>query len=137
MRGYKVGKGMEDETALGAEMRLAKEKSGGVKKPAAKEDKVVRRVLNQVYTVGNLVDTDIMQDEEAGVASLSSNMRAACSASVCWTALRPSQISAPSWTMYAERLETVLRQIRAKELLHVKGNLTAETTRLLKTALPG
>lgn len=53
MRGYKVGKVMQDETALGAEMRLAKDKEagGGKKKTTAKEDKIVRRVLNQVCAV--------------------------------------------------------------------------------------
>ncbi|KZV87127.1 hypothetical protein EXIGLDRAFT_210105 [Exidia glandulosa HHB12029] len=138
MRGYKVGKVMQDETALGAEMRLAKEKSGGAKKPAAKEDKIVRRVLNQVYTVGTLVDTDILQDEEAGhCISIVEHEGGVFGVCVLDCSTSEFNLSAFSDDVCRTRLETVLRQIRAKELLHVKGNLTAETTRLLKTALPG
>lgn len=58
-KGYKVGKVEQCETALGAEMRVAK---GG----DAKKEKLVRRVLNKVFTNGTLVDGEFLTDEEAG-----------------------------------------------------------------------
>jgi hypothetical protein len=44
--GYKVGRVDQAETALGAEMRLAADKSTGKKKPTQdKADKIVRRFV--------------------------------------------------------------------------------------------
>ena len=41
--GYKVGRVDQAETALGAEMRLAKDKDANKKAKGGKEDKIVRR----------------------------------------------------------------------------------------------
>ncbi|EJD51320.1 DNA mismatch repair protein Msh6 [Auricularia subglabra TFB-10046 SS5] len=130
MRGHKVGKVMQDETALGAEMRLAK--TAGAK---SKEDKIVRRVLNQVFTLGTLVDP---LDEEAGhcVSVVESGDGRF---GVCVLDCSTSEFNMASFEddPCRTKLETVLRRTRVKEMLGIKGNLTSETTRLLKTVLPG
>ncbi|KAG8216932.1 muts domain I-domain-containing protein [Butyriboletus roseoflavus] len=63
-KGYKVGRVDQSETALGAEMRVAKSKG----KPTADKgkEKIVRRELNKVYTNGTLVDEELLTDEQAG-----------------------------------------------------------------------
>lgn len=89
MLGYKVGRVEQAETALGAEMRMAAEKSSGKAKAkgSAGQDKIVRRYgffvyetrqemklieltkfreLNKVYTSGTLVDQEFLTDEQAG-----------------------------------------------------------------------
>ncbi|KAH7092791.1 DNA mismatch repair protein Msh6 [Auriculariales sp. MPI-PUGE-AT-0066] len=132
-KGYKVGKVTQGETALGAEMRLAKVEG---KKKAA-EDKIVRRVLNQVFTAGTLVDPDVMTDDEAGhcvsVIEAEGGRFGVC---VLDCATGEFNMCAFEDDVCRTRLETVLRTVRAKELLHVKGNLGHDTTRLLKVALP-
>ncbi|KAK0489289.1 muts domain V-domain-containing protein [Armillaria novae-zelandiae] len=90
-KGYKVGRVDQAETALGAEMRLATDKSKG--KPKGGEKEKISRELNKVYT------NAFFQDD------------------ICRT-----------------KLETLMRQIRPKEMLFTK--LSVSTTRLLKAVLP-
>lgn len=75
-KGYKVGKVEQSETSIGAEMRAA---AGGAKggiyldnvqvhyadHSIAKADKLVKRVLNKVFTNGTLTDGEYLNDEEA------------------------------------------------------------------------
>ncbi|KAG6861406.1 hypothetical protein C0995_000535 [Termitomyces sp. Mi166 len=64
--GYKIGRVDQAETALGAEMRMAADKSQGKVSKDKSKDKIVRRELNKVYTNGTLVDAELLTDEEAG-----------------------------------------------------------------------
>ncbi|KZT23633.1 DNA mismatch repair protein Msh6 [Neolentinus lepideus HHB14362 ss-1] len=140
-KGYKVGRVDQAETALGAEMRLSKSKGKAVDdKP---KDKIVRRQLNKVYTNGTLVDDQLLSDDQAGhcisireepVASDNSSG----SFGICVLDSSTSEFSLSSFEddVCRTKLETMMRQLRPKELVYTKGNLSVPTTRLLKGILP-
>lgn len=62
-RGFKVGRVDQEETALGAEMRLAASKSSIRGRDSS--SKVVRRALNKVLTIGTLVDGNLLSDDHS------------------------------------------------------------------------
>ncbi|KAF8155583.1 muts domain V-domain-containing protein [Crassisporium funariophilum] len=164
-KGYKVGRVEQAETALGAEMRLAAEKkeagtskSKGKAKDAGK-DKIVRRELNKVYTNGTLVDPEFLTDEQAGHcisifesdpdpdSAPSSKVKSDLDKEgaggghkfgVCVLDCATSQfnLSAFEDDVCRTRLETLMRQVRPKEVLFKKGTLSATTQRILKSVLP-
>ncbi|KAF9264277.1 DNA mismatch repair protein Msh6 [Marasmius fiardii PR-910] len=140
-KGYKVGRVDQAETALGAEMRMASDKKSGKSKPAEK-DKIVRRELHKVYTNGTLVDGEMITDDEAGhcisireieLEGGSTNVFGVC---VLDCSTSQFDLSVFQDDICRTKLETLMRQIRPKELLFTKGNLSVSTTRLLKLILP-
>ncbi|KAG1823365.1 muts domain V-domain-containing protein [Suillus subaureus] len=141
-KGYKVGRVDQAETALGAEMRLAKDKG---KKGAGGKDKekIVRRELNKVYTNGTLVDEDLLTDEQAGhcisLRESADGKDGMSSFGVCVLDSATSQFSLSAFEddVCTTKLETMMRQLRPKEVIFTKGNLSVQTTRLLKSILPG
>ncbi|KAF8635419.1 hypothetical protein AX15_000411 [Amanita polypyramis BW_CC] len=139
-KGYKVGRVEQAETALGAEMRLAATKSKG---KAQEKEKIVKRELNKIYTIGTLVDPKLLLDDEAGhcVAICEDEEELANGGKkfgVCVLDCSTSQfnLSALEDDVCRTRLETLLRQVRPKEILFTKGALSVSTTRLLKSILP-
>ncbi|GJJ14893.1 hypothetical protein Clacol_009163 [Clathrus columnatus] len=132
-KGYKIGRVDQAETALGAEMRRTadKGKSSG--------DKLVRRELNKVYTNGTLVDGDLLVDDEAGHCISVYEDSENNSYGICVLDSATSQFDLCAFTddVCRTKLETVMRQLRPKEIVYTKGNLTVSTTRLLKTILNG
>ncbi|KAI0761142.1 DNA mismatch repair protein Msh6 [Irpex lacteus] len=147
-KGYKVGRVEQAETALGAEMRVAadkgKKKGGGSAEDKGK-DKIVRRALNKVYTNGTLVDEALLTDEQAGHCvsireegeedpKLGTQKFGLC---VLDSSTSEFNLSAFEDDVCRTRLETMLRQLRPKEIIFTKGNLSVPTTRLLKAVLPG
>ncbi|EIW78648.1 DNA mismatch repair protein Msh6 [Coniophora puteana RWD-64-598 SS2] len=137
-KGYKVGRVDQAETALGAEMRLAKSKGedGG-------KDKIVRRSLNKVFTNGTLVDDDLLTDEQAGhcislreLPPVSTSAKPSFGACVLDSATSQFNLSFFEDDVCLTRLETLVRQLRPKEVVFTKGNLSVATTRLLKAILP-
>ncbi|PFH50600.1 hypothetical protein AMATHDRAFT_80735 [Amanita thiersii Skay4041] len=142
-KGYKVGRVEQSETALGAEMRLAATKSKGKAGDDQGKEKIVRRELNKVYTNGTLVDPELLTDDHAGhcVAIFEDDEETPDGAKkfgVCVLDCSTSQFNLSSLDddVCRTRLETLMRQIRPKELLFKKGTLSVSTTRLLKTVLP-
>ncbi|KAG5646336.1 hypothetical protein DXG03_003659 [Asterophora parasitica] len=142
-KGYKVGRVDQAETALGAEMRLAADKSKGKVSADKGKDKIVRRELNKVYTNGTLVDADLLTDEQAGhcisiyeeeLEDNPDNNRFGICVLDCSTS--QFDLSMFEDDVCRTKLETLMRQLRPKELLFVKGNLSVPTTRLLKAVLP-
>ncbi|KZT71945.1 DNA mismatch repair protein Msh6 [Daedalea quercina L-15889] len=148
-KGYKVGRVDQAETALGAEMRLAADKKGGKakSKPTPEEkgkDKIVRRELNKVYTNGTLVDAELLTDEQAGhcvsireAESEDGKDRQIFGVCVLDSATSEFNLSAFEDDVCRTKLETLMRQLRPKEIIFTKGNLSVSTTRLLKAILPG
>lgn len=137
-KGYKVGRVDQSETALGAEMRLAKSKG----KPTDKgKEKIVRRELNKVYTNGTLVDEELLTDEHAGhcvsIREDTSSQKGS-SFGVCALDSATSQFNMSAFDddVCLTKLETLFRQLRPKEVIFTKGNLSVSTTRLLKATLP-
>ncbi|KAJ7105743.1 muts domain V-domain-containing protein [Mycena crocata] len=143
-RGYKVGRVDQAETALGAEMRVKADKSKGKVSADKNKEKIVRRELNKVYTNGTLLDPEMLTDDQAGhfisicedfsEDSLDSISTFGISVLDCST----SQFNLSTFEddVCRTKLETLMRQLRPKELLFTKGKLSVSTTRLLKSILP-
>ncbi|KAI6019884.1 muts domain V-domain-containing protein [Pisolithus orientalis] len=138
-KGYKVGRVDQSETALGAEMRLARSKGSQVEDKG--KEKIVRRELNKVYTNGTLVDEELLTDEHAGhcisIREDSSGLQG-CNFGICVLDSATSQfdLSAFDDDVCLTKLDTLFRQLRPKEVIFTKGNLSVTTTRLLKAILP-
>ncbi|KAF9528358.1 muts domain V-domain-containing protein [Crepidotus variabilis] len=150
-KGYKVGRVEQAETALGAEMRMAAEKAdvkGKVKAKAPAADKIVRRELNKVYTVGTLVEEAFLTDEQAGhcvaicestfIAEDGTERDSERKFGICILDCSTSEFNLSFFEddVCRTKLETLLRQIRPKELLFKNGSLSTNTQRLLKAILP-
>ncbi|KAH7923446.1 DNA mismatch repair protein Msh6 [Leucogyrophana mollusca] len=140
-KGYKVGRVDQAETALGAEMRVAANKSKGKSGDTKAKEKIVRRELNKVYTNGTLVDEDLLTDEQAGHCisireDVSDKGEASFGACVLDSATSQFNLSAFDDDVCLTKLETMIRQLRPKEVVFTKGNLSVATTRLLKAILP-
>ncbi|KZT01205.1 DNA mismatch repair protein Msh6 [Laetiporus sulphureus 93-53] len=147
-KGYKVGRVDQAETALGAEMRLAADKKSGKGKSAVEDkgkDKIVRRELNKVYTNGTLVDPELLTDEQAGhcvsireeESDNEKDGKQTFGICVLDSATSEFNLSAFEDDVCRTKLETLIRQLRPKEIIFTKGNLSVSTTRLLKAILPG
>lgn len=142
-KGYKVGRVDQAETALGAEMRVQKGKGAATK--SSEKEKIVRRELHKVYTNGTLVDGNMLTDDDAGHCisiverpATSSEKESVYTFGVCILDCATSQFDMSLFEddVCLTKLETLLRQVRPKELLFTKGKLSVETTRLLKAVLP-
>ncbi|KAN0131698.1 DNA mismatch repair protein Msh6 [Lactarius tabidus] len=141
-KGYKVGRVDQSETALGAEMRIAANKSKSKAADDKKRDKIVRRELNKVYTNGTLVDDELLTDDQAGHCVSIREDEAGGeygSFGICVldSATSEFNLSAFDDDVCRTKLETLVRQLRPKEIIFTKGNLSVSTTRLLKAILPG
>ncbi|KAH9003357.1 DNA mismatch repair protein Msh6 [Lactarius hatsudake] len=141
-KGYKVGRVDQSETALGAEMRLAANKSRGKVGSDKQKEKIVRRELNKVYTNGTLVDDELLTDDQAGHCLSIREDEAGGeygSFGICVldSATSEFNLSAFDDDVCRTKLETLVRQLRPKEIIFTKGNLSVATTRLLKVILPG
>ena len=132
MSGYKVGRVDQAETALGAEMRLAADKKTKGKKPTAEEkskDKIVRRELNKVFTNGTLVDAELLTDEQAGHCvsiredETQENKDGKQSFGICVldSATSEFNLSAFEDDVCRTKLETLIRQLRPKEIVFTKA----------------
>ncbi|KAL1746027.1 muts domain V-domain-containing protein [Schizophyllum fasciatum] len=144
-KGYKVGRVDQSETALGAEMRLAADKKGKAKTGEDKaKDKIVQRELNKVYTNGTLIDPEMLTDDQAGhcVAIVEDNDDGDQSTfGICVLDCATSQFNISHFIddVCHTKLETMMRQLRPKEILVKKsgpGALSVTSTRLLKNILP-
>ncbi|KAF8483462.1 DNA mismatch repair protein Msh6 [Russula ochroleuca] len=141
-KGYKVGRVDQSETALGAEMRVAADKSRGKGGVDKQKEKIVRRELNKVYTNGTLVDDELLVDDQAGhCLSIREDEEAGeygrFGICVLDSATSEFNLSAFDDDVCRTKLETLLRQLRPKEIVFTKGNLSVTTTRLLRVILPG
>ena len=139
--GYKVGRVDQAETALGAEMRLAADKNNKKKKAVTAEDKgkdkIVRRELNKVYTNGTLVDEALLTDEQAGhclsiredlddegrheeECNRRKELRKGFGICVLDSSTSEFNLSAFEDDVCRTKLETIIRQLRPKEILFTK-----------------
>lgn len=112
-------------------MRLAADKSSKSKKASAEDkgkDKIVRRELNKVYTNGTLVDEALLTDEQAGhCVSIREDGeedpkdgKQKFGICVLDTSTSEFNMSAFEDDVCRTRLETVLRQLRPKEIIFTK-----------------
>ncbi|KAG6836841.1 hypothetical protein H0H93_002521 [Arthromyces matolae] len=119
-KGYKVGRVDQAETALGAEMRLAADKSSGKAGKDKTKEKIVRRELNKVYTNGTLVDAELLMDEQAGH---------------CISIYEEGSEESPNNKFGICVLDCSTSQFDMSAF-EDDGNLSVPTTRLLKSILP-
>ncbi|KAG8830562.1 DNA mismatch repair protein msh6 [Serendipita sp. 399] len=129
-KGYKVGKVEQAETSIGAEMRVAAAQGKG--------KELVKRVLNKVFTNGTLTDGEYLNDDEAGhCISIREEGDNKFGLAILDSSTSEFKLTSFEDDACRTKLETLLRQLRPKELITSKGNLSVSTNRLLKTILPG
>ncbi|KAJ8294900.1 DNA mismatch repair protein msh6 [Rhodotorula toruloides] len=143
-QGYKVGRVDQCETALGAELRNKDDKKAGKTAGKAKQAKgkeIVRRELKSVLTSGTIVDgsmlTDDMSNHCVAIKEHTPTPMSPPSFGVCVLDASTAEFSLSFFTDDASRteLETLVRQLKPKELIHQKGNLSVSTLRLLRNCL--
>ncbi|KAI8073459.1 muts domain V-domain-containing protein [Gilbertella persicaria] len=131
-KGHKVAKVDQMETAIGKSMR---EKSGN------KADKVIRRELTSVLTAGTLVDAGLLTNE---LSTYCMSIKEYCADEavppqfgICFVDTSTAQFNLVHFEDDIQRtkLETLIMQIKPRELVTEKGRLSKMTTRLLKSIL--
>ncbi|WWC57859.1 uncharacterized protein I303_100394 [Kwoniella dejecticola CBS 10117] len=133
--GYKVGVVEQAETAIGMQMR------NKGKKPSAGEG-IVNRELRHVFTNGTIVNGTFLSSDEANhcvaIKEFVSEVDDTSAFGVCImdASTGSFELSAFEDDICRTKLETMFRQIRPKELVHAKGNLSVHTTRMLRNILP-
>ena len=111
-------------------MRLAADKKSK-KAPAADKakDKIVRRELNKVYTNGTLVDAELLTDEQAGhcvsireeeASENDKDGKQTFGICVLDSATSEFNLSAFEDDICRTKLETMMRQLRPKEIIFTK-----------------
>ncbi|KIK54037.1 hypothetical protein GYMLUDRAFT_249807 [Collybiopsis luxurians FD-317 M1] len=103
---------------------------------------LIFRELNKVYTNGTLVDGEMITDDEAGhcisIQEIESDDGAHNVFGICVLDCSTSQfdLSVFEDDVCRTKLETMIGQMKPKEMVFMKGNLSVSTTRLLKSILP-
>ncbi|KAI8389422.1 muts domain V-domain-containing protein [Blakeslea trispora] len=132
-KGHKVAKVDQMETAIGKSMR---EKSA-----ASKADKVIRRELTSVLTAGTLVDAGLLTNELStycmSIKEYCADEAMSPSFGICFVDTSTAQFNLVHFEDDVQRtkLETLIMQIKPRELVTEKGRLSKTTTRLLKSIL--
>ncbi|SCV67515.1 BQ2448_5126 [Microbotryum intermedium] len=142
-QGYKVGRVDQVETALGAEIRVKDGKANG--KPTAKktgnQKEIVRRELKSVLTSGTLVDGSLLTDDlSSHCVAIKEDTPTASSIPTFGVCVLDASTAQFDLSFFADdtgrtQLETLIRQLKPKEVIHEKGNLTVSTLRLLRSCL--
>ncbi|GAA5968892.1 hypothetical protein JCM11641_000769 [Rhodosporidiobolus odoratus] len=150
-QGYKVGRVDQCETALGAEIRNKDDKAAGGKggkDKGAKNPKkngngkeIVRRELKSVLTGGTIVEGDMLTDDMSNhcvaIKEDTPTPSSPPSFGICVLDASTAEFQLSYFTDDACRteLETLVRQLKPKEVIHQKGNLSVATLRLLRSCL--
>ncbi|KAK4509250.1 Histone deacetylase hda1 [Mucor velutinosus] len=134
-KGYKVAKVDQMETAIGKSMR---EKSGA---KSNKADKVIRRELTSVLTAGTLVDSGLLTNE---LGTYCMSIKEHCgdesmppTFGICFVDTATAEFNLVHFQddVHRTKFETLIMQIKPRELVTEKGRLSKTTTRLLKSIL--
>ncbi|KAM0755699.1 DNA mismatch repair protein Msh6 [Meredithblackwellia eburnea MCA 4105] len=141
-QGYKVGRVDQCETALGAEMRVkdgkAKGKSGGT---ASNGKAIVRRELKSVLTSGTIVDGSMLTDDLSNhCVAVKEEISSPTSPPIFGVCVLDASTAGFSFSYFEDdisrtQLETLIRQLKPKELIHQKGNLSVSTLRTLRNSM--
>ncbi|KAK4686504.1 DNA mismatch repair protein MSH6, partial [Tremellales sp. Uapishka_1] len=130
--GYKVGKVVQTETALGNQMRTQG-------KPGKE---IVHRELQQIFTTGTIVDGGYLNSDDANhcvsIKEYCEDPAMPSTFGLCVVDASTGEFKLSHFQddVCRTRLETMFRQIRPKELLYAKDNLSVPTSRLLRNILP-
>ncbi|KAG2220729.1 hypothetical protein INT45_007341, partial [Circinella minor] len=133
-RGFKVAKVDQMETAIGKSMRERND-------TGKKVSKVIERKLTSVFTAGTLVDGGMLTSEmntycmsiKEYCPSITSNPEFG----ICFvdTATAEFQLTHFKDDISRSKLETIIVQLKPRELVLEKGHLSAATRRVLKNTL--
>ncbi|SPO40682.1 related to MSH6 - DNA mismatch repair protein [Pseudozyma flocculosa] len=137
--GYKVGRVDQTETAVAKGMRVGEKSRGG-------GGEIVNRELRHVLTSGTIVDASALPDDlNSYCVSIKEVERAASAGAdggprfgVCTLDASTAEFNLSEFDDDASRtrLETLLRSLRLKEVLHEKGGLSPATARVLRNTVP-
>lgn len=132
-KGYRVARVDQMESALAKEMR----ERGGQKPPVKKkEDKVIRRELAGVLTLGTLVDTGMLTDDMSkycmAIKEVERDNLPAFGISFVDTSTAQFQLCEFTDDIDMTKFETLIAQMRPQELLIEKSSFSAKALRILK-----
>ncbi|KAL7752170.1 DNA mismatch repair protein msh6 [Sorochytrium milnesiophthora] len=134
-KGYKVARVDQMETATGKAMR---EKAGGA---TDKVEKIIRRELTAVLTAGTLVDGGLITSDMSAfcmcIKELCLNEGLPPRFAVCFvdTSTAEFHFSLFDDDLSRTKLETILVQVRPRELVTERNGLSAKTQKLIKAVL--
>ncbi|CBQ73763.1 related to MSH6-DNA mismatch repair protein (N-terminal fragment), partial [Sporisorium reilianum SRZ2] len=133
--GYKVGRVDQTETAVAKGMRVGERSRGG-------GSEIVNRELRHVLTSGTIVDAASLPDDlnsycvsikEAATPGRNGPIFGVCTLDAATAEFNLTEFEDDE---SRTRLETLLRSLRLKEVLHEKGGLSAPTLRVLRSTVP-
>ncbi|GAC99200.1 hypothetical protein PHSY_006800 [Pseudozyma hubeiensis SY62] len=133
--GYKVGRVDQTETAVAKGMRVGERSRGG-------GSEIVNRELRHVLTSGTIVDAASLPDDlNSYCVSIKESATAGRNGPIFGVCTLDAATAEFNLTEFEDdesrtRLETLLRSLRLKEVLHEKGGLTAPTLRVLRCTVP-
>nr|DBA11345.1 TPA_inf: MSH6 [Testicularia cyperi] len=133
--GYKVGRVDQTETAVAKGMRVGERSRGG-------GSEIVNRELRHVLTSGTIVDASSLPDDlNSYCISIKEDIEASRNGPVFGVCTLDAATAEFNLTEFEDdesrtRLETLLRSLRLKEVLHEKGGLSAPTLRILRSTVP-
>nr|WJN24932.1 mismatch repair protein [Pseudozyma thailandica] len=133
--GYKVGRVDQTETAVAKGMRVGERSRGG-------GSEIVNRELRHVLTSGTIVDASSLPDDlnsycvsikEAAEPGRNGPIFGVCTLDAATAEFNLTEFEDDE---SRTRLETLLRSLRLKEVLHEKAGLSAPTLRVLRSTVP-
>lgn len=137
-KGYKVARVDQMETALGKAMR---ERDGAVKKATAQ--KVIQRELHSILTAGTLTDSGLLTSDMATYCMAIKEMNrpgaehlpTQFGIAFVDTATAEFNLATFLDDMDRTKFETLITQIKPKEIVIEKGGLSVRSTRILKNSI--
>jgi DNA mismatch repair protein MSH6 len=137
-KGYKVARVDQMETALGKAMR---ERDGAVKKSMA--PKIIQRELHSILTAGTLTDAGLLTSDMATfcmaikemVRPEAEHLPTQYGVAFVDTATAEFNLATFVDDMDRTKFETLITQIKPREIVIEKGGLSARSTRILKNSL--
>ncbi|KAI8895574.1 muts domain V-domain-containing protein [Globomyces pollinis-pini] len=131
-KGYKVAKVEQMENAIGKAIRD--------KASSKKEDKVIKRELTSILTSGTLVDEGFLtSDMSTYCMSIKEEQSNSASPTfgVCFVDTATAEFNLSFFTDDENRthLETIITQIKPKEIILEKGNLSKMSAKILRNNL--
>ncbi|TPX35274.1 polyribonucleotide nucleotidyltransferase [Synchytrium microbalum] len=134
-KGHKVARVEQIENSVGKTLR-ERESSG------SKAEKVIRRELKSVLTVGTLVDSGLLTDDMSTYClslkeELVSENRPKFGVCFVDTATAEFRICSFDDDIDRTRLETLLLQLKPRELVLEKSTMSAKTARIIKNSCGG
>ena len=133
--GYKVGRVDQTETAVAKGMRVGEKSRGG-------GSEIVNRELRHVLTSGTIVDASSLPDDMSNYCiSIKEQQDPSGDGTLFGVCTLDASTAEFNLTEFRDdesrsRLETLLRSLRLKEVLHEKAGLSAATLRVLRNTVP-